>query len=428
MDNIEKCLFDCSRSGEKLIVGGPDRIRSIIQASISRTYNRFTTLDPEVPVKFHKVCVSSYTSKQHINRVLSSNAAVTSCELLVKRLCRSHILDFNFRRDCLFCGKICLQLDPRNPHWWRKYYQFRTTSRPNQSTLRESMLHMRDMRGDEMADKIRVRVHGSMCDLHAADARYHKDYRDIFYHTDCRDVFMHSKSAKNPVALKVNLVDEGLQKVISMMADDTSIMWNSVELYDLYKCNGGNQISRRTLLTTLQENIWSERLILSSPGVARIVVFRKCASSFMKIFDDVDEGDCLVRDSSHKIRSELEEMKRYSQKYATQLPQDHLCDEVSPSLHHLLQETGLALLPSTLIGHITQSQVSHQATNLQIALGLMLPSKNVISEVHKFGITCSYDKCRRFKSSAAAAAAKDNIVRDCQMLTKGLFKLLEQFE
>ena len=109
------CLFDCSRSGEKLIVGGPDRIRSIIQACISRKDNRFTTLDPEVPVKFHIVCVSSYASKQHTNRVLSSNAPVASCGPPVKRLCRSHIPEFHFRRDCLYCGEICLQRDPRNP-------------------------------------------------------------------------------------------------------------------------------------------------------------------------------------------------------------------------------------------------------------------------------------------------------------------------
>ena len=41
-----------------------------------------------------------------------------------------------------------------------------------------------------MADKIRVRVHGAIGDIHAADARHHKNYRDIFYHKDCRDVFM----------------------------------------------------------------------------------------------------------------------------------------------------------------------------------------------------------------------------------------------
>ena len=112
---------------------------------------------------------------------------------------------------------------------------------------------MCDMRYDETVDKIRIRDQGAIGDLHAADARYHKD---------CHDMFMYSKSSRNPSTQKTKIQDKGLQKVINIMTEDMTIMWNSVELYDFYKCHGGSIMSRRTLTKTLEETFGSEILVL----------------------------------------------------------------------------------------------------------------------------------------------------------------------
>ena len=43
------------------------------------------------------------------------------------------------------------------------------------------------MRNNELADRVRIRVHGAVGDLHAAEARYHVDCRQRFYTPGCSD-------------------------------------------------------------------------------------------------------------------------------------------------------------------------------------------------------------------------------------------------
>ena len=65
-------------------------------------------------------------------------------------------------------------------------------------------------------------------------------------------------------------------------------------------------------------------------------------------------------------------------------------------------------LPLLLIGNIITSVVNNTATELQIALGVLLgDSKELISHLHDYRITCSYDETLHFKKSAAVSAARD---------------------
>ena len=63
------------------------------------------------------------------------------------------------------------------------------------------------------------------------------------------------------------------------------------------------------------------------------------------------------------------------------------------------------------IGNIVTNSITHQARTLQVALGLILREKSLISQLHKCNVTCSYDKVLRFKAAAASAARKPSKLR-----------------
>ena len=77
---------------------------------------------------------------------------------------------------------------------------------------------------------------GAFSKLHAVYCRYHKG---------CRVSFMYQKSTR--AAVKGH-EDESLQAVFSVLNEDQSQIWNSVELHTLYVENGGCDLSRQLLV------------------------------------------------------------------------------------------------------------------------------------------------------------------------------------
>ena len=62
------CIFNCGQVGGVYLIG-PDRVRSIIAASTIRGDNLHEKLTEDAKIGCHRSCVSSYTSKTHINRL-----------------------------------------------------------------------------------------------------------------------------------------------------------------------------------------------------------------------------------------------------------------------------------------------------------------------------------------------------------------------
>ena len=74
-----------------------------------------------------------------------------------------------------------------------------------------------------------------------------------------------------------------------------------------------------------------------------------------------------------------------------------------------------------LIGNIITSVVRNKATDLQIALGVLLRDyKAILGYTYDYGITCSYDEIRRFNKFEAVAAAADPSVHGISSLEGGL--------
>ena len=81
-----------------------------------------------------------------------------------------------------------------------------------------------------------------MSDLHASDARYHRN---------CKPSFMGIKSLKTTgVEFKLNK-DPAFSKVITKMELDTNKLWSSVDVQNYYNDNNGTQLQRWSLAEAL---------------------------------------------------------------------------------------------------------------------------------------------------------------------------------
>ena len=86
-----------------------------------------------------------------------------------------------------------------------------------------------------------------------------------------------------------------------MKLDDAKI-WNSIELYDMYVSLNCKDLSCKQLIQHLQDSFGLEFLVLSSSGVASVVVFHSKAAAFRKLLPaDDDDNDIALSKVSKKI-------------------------------------------------------------------------------------------------------------------------------
>ncbi|KAG0727209.1 hypothetical protein GWK47_035120 [Chionoecetes opilio] len=180
-DYMEDCFFTghgCKAGGE---CGNINPLR-IIKASKDRDdtlhieLEKKLRLNPDMKVKCHKSCVSTYTSRHHIQRSRKRHGQTErSFSEPLTRKRRSDPSEFEFKKHCLFCGEMCVPKDPKHPSRWRKVCQCRTVGRPGRKSFKDSIIEKCEERGDKLSADVRIRVLGARSDLHAADAQYHRD-------------------------------------------------------------------------------------------------------------------------------------------------------------------------------------------------------------------------------------------------------------
>lgn len=158
----------------------------------------------------------------------------------------------------------------------------------------------------------------------------------------------------------------------------------------------------------VSETLHPDLLILSSHGVASILVFKSTISTQLRIVDD--EEDCNARAISclaSTIKAECPKPDRHT--YPTRLSRGQIINECSPTLLALLAAICPNLdstMPAAMIGHIVTSSVNSYVTNLQLGLSVLLNrQRKLTDELHVYGVTSSYDELRRFRCSAAATMA-----------------------
>ena len=428
------CIFPNCTQNKDLTTAGPQRITTIIAASKARGDSIHLTLEseldknPDLTVQCHRDCVTTYTSKQHISRAAKKRGISheRSHSVPPVRRRRSQEQSFEFKKHCIFCGELCLSHDKKNPSRWREVIQCRTAEMPGQNTFKKMILQKCDERGDAQAHEVRIRVLGAPSDLHAADGQYHKD---------CYLLFMPKRNVQSACSKMVDQtedMDASFQDLIEVMNTDPFHIWTSVELHEKYMniSKESDNVTRRQLLSKLQYHFGNSLVKFTISGCASLLCFRDHLPEYLRLVkvDDSEESIMLAK-LKDKIVSECQEFPQSHDYDISQFRKSKTIESTSPTLlgfisslvsHGEITRTCITLAQS-IQGHITKS---YNQTTLGLAVKLhhRFGSKELLTLLHEYGLTVTYDEVLRFRTSVA-------IYTGNQPYTfRGLKKMLENLD
>ena len=252
---------------------------------------------------------------------------------------------------------------------------------------------------------MRVHIEGAISDLHAADGRYH---------VECMSTFINKRSVKYAEACSScttqDELDNAFCEVTAVVSEDLSRMWNTIELFQLNQSKGGQMLTKRQIVDQLVDHFGDNILVLSSPGVSSIVVFRNKVSTPLKLVpsDDDSDLDMSIKNVGKQIVREVKVLQsdkgHYNIRICNETAAESACDTILALLAKISPNLDRTL-PAILIGNIITSLLTNSFTTLQIALGvLMKDSKDLVNHFYDFGVTCSYDEIFRFKKYVTLAA------------------------
>ena len=157
-------------------------------------------------------------------------------------------------------------------------------------------------------------------------------------------------------------------------------------------------------------------MVLSSPGIASIVVFKNKANSMLRIQEVEKETENDISDEvldmiAKSIVSEIKEIPSDKSNYQSRINIPLAKSDVSPTLAKLLSKIDSKALhpeslPAIYVGNIVTSQVAKRFTNLTLSLAVKVNKKKKIKTLSRFGAVSSYDELNRFRASAAAHSNK----------------------
>ena len=180
------------------------------------------------------------------------------------------------------------------------------------------------------------------------------------------------------------------------MTRDYHKILNSLEIEEVYVGEGG-QLSRRCLIDNIIAHFGDELVSLHSQGIASLLVFRNHVAKTMRIVDDVENDfEHFVEKVGKQIAKECGLMKQDMNCYSMHIDKTTASECMSEVLCKLLSVVNPKFnnsLQSIMVGNIVSSVCNCQPTPLQIALGVLLGGhKNIITELYKYGVCCSYDE------------------------------------
>ena len=191
------------------------------------------------------------------------------------------------------------------------------------------------------------------------------------------------------------------------MKFDKARVWTSNDLFKVYKDHEDTLSSKYALVRKLSELLDRELIVLSAVGIASIIAFRDRVCEILHVVED-DEEDVSIQKVGKQIFQETKKLAPDKSSYNTRISRMSAAPDISSTCKKLLASVSEKLdstLPSLLIGNIITGIINNQPTSHQIALGVLIREKKKLELLSNYGITCTYQEVRRFKSSAAAAAA-----------------------
>ena len=321
-----------------------------------------------------------------------------------KRQCRSDVRNFDFNTQCLFCGDVC-EPDTKHPNRHKRVILCKTADRPQRKSFKAAIVDKCHARGDQWSNEVLVRVEGAVIDLHAADARYHYDCKTKFVAP--KVVRLATASVSGDQASIQG--DPAYDKLVREMSAERSKIRNSSEIYQQYQMYGGMRMVKRTLMAAILAQFEEDLLVFTAAGIASILVFREKATGMFSLIPDDNDDDL-----DQAIKTVVKHVKRetamihhnkheYQRRINIDLAEEYTSETMMNFLTKLCPNT-TPKLPIVMICNMITTQLTKVPCPLQVTLGTLIRGKELVQQLNKFGVVCSYDEVLRFRKSAATAS------------------------
>ena len=125
-------------------------------------------------------------------------------------------------------------------------------------------------------------------------------------------------------------------------------MWNGVDFYNMFSEGGGFKYSITTLIKVFVDYPGNEVVLLYSPSLARILVFKRYCHSALQSTDDDDDKNLSIVAAAIKAQTLITDRNQYKVKFDGETVNEGF----SATLMDLLGELNIGKLPSILVGMI----------------------------------------------------------------------------
>ena len=158
--------------------------------------------------------------------------------------------------------------------------------------------------------------------------------------------------------------DSALEYVIHEMSTNSSQISNSLEIWHQYEKHGGKDPVRKSLPKKIKDHFGDDIAVLSSSGLASLIVLRKNASTLLNLVNDSDEDELsILTDKLAKtITTEVRDISLDKSRYNVRITKEDISKSVSSTLMDLLGKLSANMeytLPALLIGNIVTSIISN---------------------------------------------------------------------
>ena len=196
LDEGECLLPKCKKSGplQQFKLRG---VKKLLDCAVERNdddiRNKIQTIldsqGEDASVELHKSCYCSFTSKDHVNKLVSKKRvdhSTDSDEPPIARTRLSQVTQFDFKKQCLFCSENCKPIDLKHPDRWDRVVQCERLGIFDAAPFKGVVLNYCNSRNDEWAMEVSLRCSG-VHDSGAAEAQYHVRCYDEFRKVPVRD-------------------------------------------------------------------------------------------------------------------------------------------------------------------------------------------------------------------------------------------------
>ena len=274
----------------------------------------------------HKDCISSYTSKHHLKRLAAESIIDHSNPSIQPKKLRSQTKEFNFKEQCMFCEEVCKMEDSRHPYPKKNPVAKVSNNCTQNHSFKDTVLQICEDRNDDWSNKVKFRILSLVSDLNAASAQYHK-LCYLKFKTLTKE--NHKNDGKN---------QEAFGKICQGLSDKKNKFWSSAEVEEMYKSFGGTVMSRKSLVRNIVQYFKGDIIVLSSPGLSNVLVFKEEAAKHMKMVTNDCEGseDSTLKAIAKMIKEESMSLKHDHKSYKTGIDRDKAMNDCSPTLLRLL--------------------------------------------------------------------------------------------